>query len=654
MATFADFLAASDRDEIVLVLAQPRLNLAGFTITPSQSNTYDVDLPVFEGAASLPGGVYREVTGVRENGVDFTERTSIATVEANASSWWYDPSVAKLYVHSSTGSDPDTFTAYQAIVQFSFATKPVVLDATAGDGDTGIYHHPWVTGGLPSLIERDDDAFLGAKATSGATLGLLNGHGWWNTVIAHDGDYRWKNARVCFELGGSYRGGTQVLARADYTEFVTMRVEDVVASESLVELELKPLARELTETLPRTPIFGDDLGEGVSGTRKWVGYGRATIRPDLTDNSSHGVYTVADAAFQTLFAINSVTATKRSDRSRVALTLTTHYTVNLTTCEVTIVSSTYKWDDYEIEVDVSGKPDGSGSYLKTVGEITQDIIETFLGIPTTDIDTAAFTQADADATQEISLWIKSPRSIASILSTAQEGFPSLERSVQANLGQTLDGKWTINIWDPTVVTAGLPTLRKGQFTLFRPEPTLESVFGAVTVYYAQNHFDGSWQTETATNTEVQFRQDTEHTLHVYSFLRESGPAQTLAQRLLQMTGGLALSVAFEETGVTMAAKRVRDRVLVDYDPAPVAAGLLDQAPFEFIELRRTFSPTLVVSGVMQNLRGLSGDLGVIVAAGSPDYSSSTAAERKESGYVCDTNGEAAPGDPDSRNVSLIW
>ena len=651
------FLAAADRDEVILVVLRPRLVLGGFTATPATTMTYHVGLARAEGTTVIGGGVSRRVGGVRENAVDLTARTSIATVEATASSWWWDEAAERLYVHSSTGSDPDTFTTYQAIVEFAFATTPIVLDRIVGDPNTGIYHHPWVAGGIPELIERDDEQVFASKMTRGGRVSFQNGHGWWDRVIAHDGAYRWKHASVCFLLGGSYQHGTTVLTRAEYAALVTMLVEDAAAEEGLVELELKPYASRLHDTVPKTPYFSSiypNLGDGVSGTKHWIGYGRTTMRPDLTDTSSHGVYTIADASLQTLFAVNQAWAVQKTTGVKTPLMRTTDYTVNLTACTVTVVTATYAWQDYELELDVTGKPDGAGRYLKTFGAIVQDILTTGLGVRTADIDTRAFTQADLDAPQEIALWVKAPRSLASILSTAQQGFPALERSVQGLLFQTPDGRWTVDIWSPSYDPATLPTIRKTQFSRFRPEPTLEAVFRTVRVHYDYNHATESWRVEEATDAAIAYEHDTTDALEVYTYLRAPSDAVVLGQRLLVVTGGLSLDVEFEEVGVTLATTRVRDRVLVDYAPAPVAATAFAAAPFELVRIDRRFAPSLQVSGRLQNLRGVGQFIGTWRADTAPNYRSATAAERAVSGFWADANGAVVPGDPMTHAISRWW
>ena len=663
-ASFAAFLTAQDRDEVVLLELTGRLIVSLFTaVGGGAPNTYKLTLVKRELAGDVEGGVYRTVEGVRENATDLTAQTSLATVDANPGSWWYDEATETLSVHSTTGAGPDTFTTYQALVRFYFATKPVLLNKTAADADTGRYYLPWLLGDLPELVERDDELIFGAKSTQGGSIQLLNGHEFWHTVVARDGSYRWKHGQATFFLGGSYDRGREILTRAQYGTLMTMQIEDVAADEHVVEFELKPLSRRLVELIPKTPYFSStypNLGEGVEGAKKWVGYGRTTMRPDLTDTSSHGVYTIADEDFQTLFAVNSLWAVSKTTGVKTLLTVTTHYTVNLTTCTVTIVDVTYKWQDYLVEIDVSGKPDGAGSYLKTAADIVKDILTTCLDVRATDIDTAAFTQAALDGPDEISLWIKSPRSVASILATAQDNFPALERSAGGLLFQTAAGQWVFDVWDPRYDLATLDTLRKTEFTVFRPQPKVESIFPTVQVHYNFNHATGAWAVHKEHNLSNQYENDTTDVMQVYTYLREVGAATRLAQRLLvsrqsrQGGGGSVLEVDVEELGARLATKRPRERLLIDFDPAPVAAGALAGSAFEIEEIRRTFTPRLKVSAILGNLRGIGELIGRWTDSSAPDYSAATPTERAASGYWSDSSGFVVPGNPTTKDISRWW
>jgi hypothetical protein len=655
-ASFAEFVAWPDRDVVVLVEVTPSVTLSNFTaVGGATPNTYKVALPRFIQEAGFAGGIYRKAVGVRENATNLTERADLASVDANPGSWWWDAANGWLYVRSTTGSDPDLFTAYQAFVTFYFATRGLVLNQSDAVASTGVYYHPWVTGDLPRLSMHMEDMLFGAKITETGNVTFTNGHGFWNTLVATNGVYNWKNKRMRFFLGGSYQG--RVLPRSQYAAMITMLVEDVAADEQHCTFTLKPLAKQLDLDLPPTPYFESsypNLGDGVRGTRKWIGYGRTTMRPDLTDTTSHGIWTIADAAFQTLYAVHQVQAIAKTTGVRSTLSLGTHYSVDLTACTLTIVSATYRWQDYDLEVDVTGKPvAGGGDYMKTFGAIVKDLLTTHVGVAAADLDTAAFNQADVDAPEELSFWIKSPRSLASLMSSAEAGFPSLERSVMGTLIQTLAGLWTCWIWDPGYDVDSVVKLRKEDFKSFRPQPKLETVFSTTRVHFNYNHARGEWPIERASSAKVEYLSETKEPLDVYTFLRGAVDAQTLAQRYQFISGSVSLEVEFEERGSKLAQELAGNKVLVTYDPAPDAEGSFTNKPFELLRIDRGMAPTLFVAGRFGDLRGVK-DVGRWTADDAPTWAASDFSQREAQGYWTDDDGFADPADASSKNASIWW
>lgn len=654
MASFADFIAWPARSEVVIAELTPFLRLSGFTATGGFPNTYQVSLPRLTGTAQIPGGVYRRCVGVRENATALTERASIAQVDANASSWYWDEAAGLLYVRSSTGSDPDTFTAYAASVRFYVATTGIVLNRVDGNADTGIYHHPWLEGDLPTAIDEMEDLLSGRKKTYSGNVTLTNAHKFWNAIVAPDGDYHWKNKKIAFYFGGSYNG--QALLRSQYATRVTMLVEDVSADEYRCQFTLKPLGHLLNQELPVTPFVASaypNLGDGVSGTKKWLGWGRAIIRPDLTDTASLGDYTVADAAYQTLFAIHSVWAVHKTTGARTLLTLTTDYAINLTACVIAIVNPTYAHANYLIECDVTGKPDGAGSYLKTFSAVTKDILKTHLAFTDSDLDLASFTQADVDAPEELSVWIKSPRQLRSILASSEPGLPSLERSVLGRLAQTRDGKWKVKIWTPTY-PATAPLITKTDFAAFSPEPKFETVYGTTRAHYGYDHGRQQWAVEEASDPVVAYLDESQDRLDVFTFLRSASSAQLLAQRYQFMSGAVSMEIAFSERGAKLAEREAGDIVRVTFNPAPSAAGEYIDRPFELMQLVSPVATPMRLSGRLGDLRGIGERIGRWMDASAPAWSAATTEERARSGFWSDSSGRIDPADPATLNRSCWW
>jgi hypothetical protein len=588
--TFAEFLTWPTREEVILCELTPSLTVTGWTL--QTGSTYKATLSRFDTAAGF--SVYRRVVAVWQNATVLTAQTSIPNVDANPGSYWWDETNSLLYVRTTSGADPDTFTAMQAFVTFYCGSKGLVLNRTDGSPDTGIYYQPWVTADLPSAIFTIDDPVSGAKTAATAELALLNGHGFFHYAYR---TYNWRSKKVKLFLGGDYNG--QSLLRSQYTSCLTLVVENLAPNEDVCKFTLKPQLRLLDQSIPVTPFFTDaypNLGEGVLGTRKWIGYGRATIAPDLTDTlTSYGVWTLADAAYQTLFAINAVYAIKRDDtEGPQGLTLGIHYTQDLTACTITITDPAYAWQDYRLSVDVTGKPDGGGSYYKTFSAITKDLLTTFLGVSSTDIDTTAFTNAAADAPQELSLWVKDPRSLASILATTEEDQPALERSVLGRILQTPAGLWTCSIFQPG--GSAVASLRKEDLARFECIPVLDAIAPTVEIQYAHDHDADTWQSKTKTTSLVQYTAESTNLVVLKTFLRNASDAEVLCSRMARFLAVTPVTEEFEERGTLLATALPGDKVSVTYSPAPGVGGAFSATLFEIAELERSLRPALTISG----------------------------------------------------------
>lgn len=654
-ASFADWLSATVRTEFVLCEVEPSKTVMGFTaVGGGYPNTYQLAFARRHQTDVIEGGIYAKVIGVQQNDVALDEESSIAAVDANAGSFWWDEVNELLYVHTTTGSDPDSFTLIQANLRLYFSNGPIVLRQDDSDPASAVYYLPWLTNDLPRIVRTREDLLFGTMAVPQGNVSFINAHGAWWTLVAPEGVWNWKYKPMRFFIGGSYNG--MALTRAQFAAMAVMQVEDQAPNEELCQFKLIPLVSKAEKKLPVTPFFASDypnLGDGVEGTKKWIGYGRTTMKPDLTDASGLGVYTVADAAYQTLYAVHDVWAIEKQTGVWTLLTLTSDYTVNLTACTVTIVDPTFTHTDYEIAIDVTGKPDGAGSYYKTFGAIVRNILETFVGASSADIDTAAFDTAAADATNELSFWVKSPRALTSLLATREEGFPSLGRSSMGTVQETVDGKWTGSIWNPDV--DGVTTrLRRSDFAEFLPKPKLQSVFPTVRVFYNYDHARESWSVVEKYDARTYYRTKSVDRADLYTFLRDGTDALRLAERYQLIAGGVTIEAAFQERSALLATTEAGGKALVTYTPYPSPAGAIEDQAMELLQAEIVMSPKLTVGGVLGNLRGLGGRVGKIMPNTAPDWATASAAERQSSGFITNNSGLADPGDPASANQSIIF
>jgi hypothetical protein len=599
----------------------------------------------------ISGGLYRRVVGVSENGVTLTPFDNPTDVETTPGSWYWNEQTGVLYVRATSGTLESK--TMLATVRLFLSSSPITLETTPGDFSTAVPYQNWITADLPQVRREVEDLLHGATVIPGGSVRLVNAHYVWYRLAAADGEWNWKNAKAYFYLGGEYRG--IFLTRVQYEPIATMLVEDIAPTETSCELFLQPLNRLTQLELPITPFFEDEypnLGDGVRGTHKWIGYGRATIRPDLSDTTNNGTYTIADAAFQTLFAVHQAWAIDKTTDIWTPLD-PGDYVVNLTLCTLVVLNSAFHHHNYIVAVDVTGKPDGLGGAITTYADITRDILQTFIGVKNKELDLAAFTKAKQDSSVSLSLWIKSTRQIASILSTAEVGFPSLGRSTTGTLLQTPDGKWTVRIWDPSGITDIETHIRREDLKVFAARPKLQTVYSGVVVFYGYDHAREQWNTVEVVDPVVEFKTRSRERLQIHTYLTDRDNAISLAQKYQVLAGSVTVEAEFEERGAILATHNAGDKVAVTYSPAPALAGYQEQ-PFEILSLQIKYAPKVTVTGRLGNLRGLGGRVGKWMGSDASDWTSATEQERVNSGFWSDSDGYASPGDPLSRNRSLWW
>jgi len=641
--TFAEFVTWPDREEIMLAEIQALLTLTGWTGTGGFGNTYQVAVANRTTPPTGLASLYRRVVGVRENGTDLTAQTSIANVNSTAGSWFWDEATGTLYVRTSgTAVDPDTKTVVAARVTFYVATTGIVLNLTDGNPATGIHYAGWLAPAGPTSVQEVDDALTGQKTTWGGECVVTNGHGAWHALVATDSGYTWKHQRVTFRLGGRYRG--QELALSEFATVTTMLIEDVVASEATCRIALKPIASVLDRTVPITPYFESEypaLGDGVRGTYKALLYGRAWTTPALTSTAGFGTWTIADAAYQNLSRVHAVEAVRRSDGVRAVLSETQDYTVNLTACTVTVVTDRFPHAEWLLHVEATGKTHahaaagggaGMRGYLSTFSEIARELLHSFAGAAAGDVDGTAFADAHADAPQELSVYLPSPRTLASILNTNEDGQPSLERSVNGAVLQSRAGLWTARVWDHTYDASTLPALRKEDVAAFEPSPRLERFYTGTRVHYARDPRYDTWSQAAKAMTATQLLTGVTDELQVYTFLRAAGDAEVMADRYRFVQQFAETEVDFLERGATLALVDAGSRVLVTYAPAPHATGAYTDRAFELVRLERSYAPRMTVRGMMRDVGRVTNRCGRWKDSGAPTYAGATAAQRLLSGY----------------------
>ena len=558
---------------------------------------------------------------------------------------------SRICVHTSGSADPDTVDMMAAFFRLHFSTTGLTFN--------DIYYEKRILADTSAdMSDKASDLLIGRQRTASGTISLDNTDKLFDKLSAV---WNWKNkaARVRF--------GLDDIALTEYATARELLVDDIAPTEQAFTLELIEKVDVWRRRFPITPHFGSGLGEGVIGTRVPVLYGQKTdIIPDLVDDEdstpNEWVYRIADHTKQQLYSVDTVYAINRSSGNRQQLTLTTHYTVNLTNCTITInddwtVGGIEEVEEvYEIRCDAKGisvaelswgTSPTSADYLKWPGEIAKHILLTYLSYAESDLDLPSFTDADTAAPFALGFWVKGETTVREVLRV-------IEKSSMSYVRPKKDGTIEYYVWDPWTGSAAAIELSDEDFSRFKSDVKITTVYYKTQVRYDENPAKlGSFQIETVTATAVDHLNKNAQELTIDTYLRNSSDAQLLAQRINFLYQGINIEYNFTERGIRLMNHELNQRVRITKTRAPTASGVLTSRLMEVLELDRDFVMPQV-SGRLGDLKGLADIVGKWTATDAPTWSAATDEEKADSGFWCNASGLADATDPNSKDVSLWW
>lgn len=631
---FTTWLARESGSRIVLCELQPAEALSGWAAVGGTANTYSIAWSSIIQSDVVAGGVYRRLDFVRQNGTTLTERSSVAAVDANAGSYYFDEGAGLLYVHTTSGSDPDLFAFVGAFFSLFLATEPV-------DFVGGQLYEPRLTGALPEVRAEVDDPLFGVAIYPSGDVEVSNADRFFDRLVRR---YIWKNKTATFRLGG------RELAFAEYQTVAVMKIEDLAPGDAVCRFQLRALASLLDKILPLNTIGSTEfanVADGVEGTYKplLLGSVEEIAAPLVDDTVGAEVYLVSDPVFGGMASVSAVRAKNRTTGAVSSLSLTSDYTVNLAAGTVTIVDAGFAASAYEIRIDASGPPNGSGGALSRFGELSRALLLA-LGESADNLDAGSFTRADLDNTCALGLWIVDPK-------PAAEHIRTLERSVLGSLTLTIDGKWSARIWNPDFVPADLEAFADEDFVRFEPDDKIENVCSIVRVKYGHRPASGAWSVASHSSAAVQYAYETTDAVTLETALRSTGDAESLAQRYGLIAASPAVEVEIEERGLRGMALNLFDKVLVTRRRAPALAGVWTGQLLEVLAITKTLAPPRVTMR-LGDLRGFAVAAGHWAPDTTPAYGSASEDDRAAYGFWTDDNGYIVPGDATTRDRSQWW
>ena len=194
MTTFDQFKERVYSRKIYLAEVWTGIHLQDFTKTGGYSYVYEFPIVEVPELNHLP--IIEEV--IENDGTAYTSRATVALVEANAGSYFFDRVNKKVYIHTTGSDDPDGTTAgifdYTIVANFwlRFGSDGLIFNSK--------YYYPRISqNGLSDLTVSSRTIFFGIQTTGNGSLRLRNEDKFFDKLLKQ---YLWTNREIYILLGG--------------------------------------------------------------------------------------------------------------------------------------------------------------------------------------------------------------------------------------------------------------------------------------------------------------------------------------------------------------------------------------------------------------------------------------------------------------------
>ncbi len=293
------------------------------------------------------------------------EAASVAAVEAEENTFFWDATTRRCYIHLVDGDRPSLHRMVIGIV-YGVANHGVVLEGTS------TIYWPRLKG-APRISKSRDPLFYGRLEYGGGTLSLDNSDGVYN-LLAEDEDVFGNSLRLFLGFDNE--------PRASFRQLYSGTVGKIKVGQTLLDIDVADNRKYLIAEIPDKVFTLDDypdLKPGNNGKHIPVGYGVLRNVPVVCTNEDESpapatyIFKVLDVSRHPhgMHAISAV---------RVDGVAKTPASTDPTNGTFTLAAADYD-PGQKVTADIEGYEDDSGALIFNPLDIITDIIERWLGIP---------------------------------------------------------------------------------------------------------------------------------------------------------------------------------------------------------------------------------------------------------------------------------
>lgn len=638
--TFAELIAAPASEKVFLAEIRVSEQVMNWTKTVGCANVYQKSY--LTDTITLVGGttdiIRKVVDGVKQNSIAYTAKTSAAEVDANASSYWHDTTNGILYIHTSTGVAPGSFTIMASFWLY-FATKGIDLN--------GRYYEPVLAeNSIPRISQEVQSLRYGVVTVGSGGIVLTNGNGYFDQISKK---YVWVNGIVKLLLGGDS------LPYSEYAALFQGRITSPNLTNLEYSLDVNSISYDLLRSLPVNGFWTSTypyLDPAAQGKEIPLYYGiyDASQAPvvnciDMAYATDTYQFKICDTSFWPIKAISQVYVDYGDGAGWQTIA---HANESLADATFTITSTAFIVGTSRVKVAFEGYHNG-GTLIEGAPEIAEDLLTTWCGLAAADLDSASFTASKTRSTCNLNVPIESTTSALTIIE-------QICRSDLAYFSDNAAGQLRYTTWMPQPGSSVSDSITSADIWDVGFEDDVPSLYWKSRVGYSFQCADQSYLYSTSSDVESKYKYGREETLTLDTYLRGSADSDSLAARMNLLTKDL-LTVMDYTMSIAKINALVGDRVNLTFVRAPYpASGGQVGCPYEIISKEISAFPAQVTFRA-RDMATYGKNIGFWTADGVPAWLAATEDEQRSAGYWCDGSGYAdssATPDETSKNVSLWW
>lgn len=508
-STFQRLIRKSNPKLIYLVEINPLLVLSGWALTSGKTYTYEADFDE-RGA---------ELDAVYENGVALTIQTSVANVESNAGSWYFDSSSKLIYVHPSGNDTANNYT-YTGSFWLYFTNW------SEGGSEIDFNGHCYIPAiaidGIPDITQEIQPYYEGNFVITSGSLSLINGE--INGINHFDlkmGRYLFLNRKVQILAGGD--GFT-------YSQFEMINtgiIEDYTCTDRGIVFSLRDIREGINRTIPYSKYFSSEFASIDTNSEFKVrpfGYGVVTNAVPICIDTTNRIFEFHAGR------IKSVEAVKQNGST---LTVNTDYFIDYQRGRVILARGlSYATDDI-ILVNFTGAVTSADETISTGAAIFKHILNNYLNVADAELDLDSIWGTHISKTTALVLYLW--KEIDS-----QELIRRIERSIQADSFQDAQGRLGLKE-QLSSAPSDIFYVQNAHVFDFAIGRSKDSIYSEVIIYYGENPSTDKWSSITKTNNSATFKHGVSRPLEIYTALSSSSDANTLASAIVSLLDKTTLS-----------------------------------------------------------------------------------------------------------------